>query len=80
MNFAPLLLITLRATACSHFQNANYYSQSYFYRSNLFQQHGWIIAGDFDYTYSGNHADGYNTSVPLFNTIHRQTIFEKQCR
>jgi hypothetical protein len=47
-------------------------------RNSLYTNNGWILAGDFDYTYSGNHAAGYNTSVPLLNpAIAKQFLKDK---
>ena len=53
---------TLRSTS-----NANYYSLGLSTDFTYYTDNGWLAAADFDYTYSGNHAAGYNTSIPLLN-------------
>lgn len=53
---------TLRPTS-----NANYYSLGLSTDFTYYTNNGWLAAADFDYTYSGNHAAGYNTSIPLLN-------------
>jgi len=64
---------TLRSTS-----NANYYSLGLSTDFTYYTNNGWLAAADFDYTYSGNHAAGYNTSIPLLNpSIAKQFLKNK---
>lgn len=64
---------TLRSTS-----NANYYSLGLSTDFTYYTNNGWLVAADFDYTYSGNHAAGYNTSIPLLNpSIAKQFLKNK---
>jgi hypothetical protein len=67
MNFAATTTYNIARNTLQATGNANYYSQGISTEATYYSNTGWIIAGDFDYTYSGNHSAGYNTSVPLFN-------------
>jgi hypothetical protein len=67
MNFAATTTYYIARNSLQPTANANYYSQAISTEATYYSNTGWIIAGDFDYTYSGNHSEGYNTSVPLFN-------------
>lgn len=58
--------------------NANYFAQTLSAEITYFSKNGWIVASDFDYTYNGNHAAGYNASVPLWNpSIAKQFLKNK---
>ncbi|MEO8172847.1 MAG: outer membrane beta-barrel protein, partial [Sediminibacterium sp.] len=65
MNFSTTTTYHIARNSLQSFQNANYYTQAIGAEATYFSSTGWIIACDFDYTYSGSLADGYNTSVPL---------------
>ncbi len=58
--------------------NSNYFTQSLSTDFTFYTKNGWIVATDFEYTYSGNHAPGYNTSIPLLNpSIAKQFLKNK---
>jgi hypothetical protein len=78
MNFASTTTYNIARNSLQPTQNANYYSESVSTDITGYTNTGWILAADFDYTYSGNHAAGYNTSVPLFNpSIAKQFLKNK---
>lgn len=67
MNFASTTTYYIARNSLQATANANYYAETLSTEATYYSNTGWIFAGDFDYTYSGNHAEGYNTSTPLFN-------------
>lgn len=67
MNFSATTTYNIARNSLQPTQNANYYAGTISTELTYFSNSGWIVAGDFDYTYSNNHTAGYNTSVPLFN-------------
>lgn len=67
MNFSAATTYNIARNSLQPTLNANYYSGTISTELTYYSNSGWIVAGDFDYTYSNNHAAGYNTSVPLFN-------------
>ena len=78
MNFSSTTTYNIARNSLQATQNANYYSETLSTEITYYTNSGWIIASDFDYTYSGNHAAGYNTSVPLFNpSIAKQFLKNK---
>ena len=78
MNFGSTTTYNIANNTLQSSQNANYYSETLSTEVTAYTNNGWIIAADFDYTYSGNHAAGYNTSVPLLNpSIAKQFLKDK---
>ena len=78
MNFSSTTAYNIATNSLQTSQNANYYSETLGTEVTYYSNTGWIIAADFDYTYSGNHAAGYNTSVPLLNpSIAKQFLKNK---
>ena len=78
MNFSSTTTYNIAKNSLQATQNANYYSETLSTEVTYYSNSGWIIASDFDYTYSGNHAAGYNTSVPLLNpSIAKQFLKNK---
>jgi len=67
MNFSATSTYNIARNTIQPMQNANYYSYGVSAEFTYYTNNGWLVASDFDYTYSGNHAAGYNTSVPLLN-------------
>ncbi|MES2005209.1 MAG: outer membrane beta-barrel protein [Bacteroidota bacterium] len=67
VNFSATTSYYIARNSLQSTQNANYYTETLGTEITYFSNSGWIVACDFDYTYSGNHAAGYNTSVPLLN-------------
>jgi len=78
MNFASTTTYNIATNSLQASQNANYYSETVSTEFTLYTNNGWILASEFDYTYSGNHAAGYNTSIPLLNpSIAKQFLKNK---
>ncbi len=78
MNFSSTTLYVIARNSLQPTQNANYYTETLSTEFTLYTNNGWILASDFDYSYSGNHAAGYNTSVPLLNpSIAKQFLKNK---
>ncbi len=67
MNFSSTTTYNIARNSLQPTLNSNYYSETLSTEFTIYTNNGWILASDFDYTYSGNHAAGYNTSVPLLN-------------
>ena len=67
MNFSSTSTYNIARNTLQSTQNANYFSETLGTEITYYTNSGWIFSGDFDYIYSGNHAAGYNTSIPLFN-------------
>ncbi len=67
MNFSSTSTYNIARNTLQATQNANYFSETLGTEITYYTNSGWIFSGDFDYIYSGNHAAGYNTSIPLFN-------------
>ncbi len=67
MNFNSTTTYYIIRNSLQPTQNSDYYTQTLGAEVTYYTNNGWILAADFDYTYSGNHAAGYNTSVPLLN-------------
>jgi len=78
MNFASTTTYIIARNSLQPTLNSNYYTQTLSVEATAYTNNGWILAGDFDYTYSGNHAAGYNTSIPLLNpSIAKQFLKNK---
>lgn len=78
MNFGSTTTYTIAHNTLQASQNANYYAETLSTEITGYTNNGWILSADFDYTYSGNHAAGYNTSVPLLNpSIAKQFLKDK---
>lgn len=67
MNFSATSTLNMARNTLQASQNINYYSQALSAEITYYTSNGWIFATDFDYTYTGNQAAGYNASVPLLN-------------
>jgi len=67
MNFSATTTYNIIRNTLQPTQNSDYYTEGITAEATYYTNGGFILATDFDYTYSGNHAPGYNTSVPLLN-------------
>ncbi len=67
MNFGSTTNYTILNNSLQPTLNSNYYTQTFSVEFTAYTNSGWLIASDFDYSYSTNRAAGYNTSVPLLN-------------
>lgn len=78
MNFSASSTYNIARYTLRPVSNANYYSLGLSTDFTYYTNNGWLVAADFDYTYSGNHAAGYNTSIPLLNpSIAKQFLKNK---
>jgi hypothetical protein len=59
-------------------QNLNYFSQILSAEFTAYSNKGWIIATNFDYTYTNNRTPGYNASVPLLSPSIAKQLFKKK--
>jgi uncharacterized membrane protein YgcG len=78
MNFSANSTYNIARYTLMSTSNANYYSLGLSTDFTYYTDNGWLAAADFDYTYSGNHTAGYNTSIPLLNpSIAKQFLKNK---
>ncbi|MDE3252492.1 MAG: outer membrane beta-barrel protein, partial [Bacteroidota bacterium] len=66
MNLSTASTYNIARNSLQSSQNLNYYTQVLSAEFTYYNTKGLIIASEFDYTYNGNRAAGYNTSVPLW--------------
>ncbi|PWT72630.1 MAG: hypothetical protein C5B59_15295 [Bacteroidetes bacterium] len=59
-------------------QNFNYFSYMFSTELTGYTNNGWLIAANFDYSYSGNRPPGYNASVPLLSPSIAKQLFKKK--
>jgi len=67
MNFSSTTNYTIIRNTLQPTLNSDYYTQTFTADFTAYTNTGWLIASEFSYQFSGNHAPGYNTSVPLLN-------------
>jgi hypothetical protein len=78
MNFSSTTTYNIARNSLQPTQNLNYYTQVLSTEITYYTKSGWIVATDFDYTYNGNRAAGYNASVPLLNPSFAKQIFKNK--
>jgi len=79
MNFSATTTYNIARNSLQPKQNLNYYTQVLSTEITYYTKNGWIVTTDFDYTYNGNRASGYNASIPLLNPgIAKQVFRNKQ--
>lgn len=66
MNLSTSSTYNIARNSLQRTQNLNYYTQVLSAEFTYYNTKGLILASEFDYTYNGNRAAGYNTSVPLW--------------
>src|SRR5262249_43376696 len=59
-------------------QNFNYFAYVFSTELTAYTNNGWLIAANFDYSYSGNRPPGYNASVPLLSPSIAKQLFKKK--
>jgi hypothetical protein len=59
-------------------QNTSYTTNTFSTEATYYTKSGFILATDFDYTYSANRPAGYNASVPLINPSIAMQIFKNK--
>jgi len=78
MNFSSSTTYYIARNTLQSYQNLNYFTQVLSAEITYYTKSGWIFATDFDYTYNGNRAAGYNASVPLLNPSIAKQIFKNK--
>ena len=78
MNFSSASTYNIARNSLQPKQNLNYFTQVFSAELTAYTNSGWLVAAEFDYTYSGNRSAGYNTSVPLFNPSIAKQLFKKK--
>jgi hypothetical protein len=58
--------------------NLNAFSQTFSAEITAYTNSGWLIAADFDYTYTNNNSAAYNASVPLLSPSVAKQLFKKK--
>ncbi len=58
--------------------NLNAFSQAFSAEFTAYTNNGWLIAANFDYTYTNNNAAAYNASVPLLSPSIAKQVFKKK--
>jgi len=58
--------------------NLNAFSQAFSAEITAYTNNGWLIATDFDYTYTNNNSAAYNASVPLVSPSIAKQLFKKK--
>ncbi len=67
MNFSATPTYNIASYSVQPDQNENYFSQILSVSATYYSVSGWILESDFNYTAYEGRAEGYNTSVPLWN-------------
>jgi hypothetical protein len=67
MNFSATPTYNIARYSVQPEQNENYFSQVLNIGATYYTTSGWILESDFNYTAYEGRAEGYNTSVPLWN-------------
>jgi hypothetical protein len=79
MNFSATPTYNIARYSVQPDQNENYFSQVLSISATYFSVSGWILESDFNYTAYEGRAEGYNTSVPLWNAaIAKQFLKNKR--
>ncbi|HEY4935400.1 MAG TPA: TonB-dependent receptor [Puia sp.] len=84
MNFSSISKynINRRSGAPSQSANAqnnlNAFSQAFSAELTAYTNNGWLIAANFDYTYTNNNSAAYNASVPLLSPSIAKQLFKKK--
>jgi hypothetical protein len=78
MNFSATPTYNIAKYSVQPGQNANYFSQVLSVEATYYTKSGWILGSDFNHTLYSGRAQGYNTSVPLWNaSIAKQFLKNK---
>jgi hypothetical protein len=78
MNLSSATTYYIARNSLQPTQNLNYYTEVISAEITGYTNSGWLIATEFDYTYSGNRPAGYNASVPLLNPSVAKQIFKNK--
>lgn len=78
MNFVTTPTYNIAKYSIQPSQNANYFSLILGVEPTYYTKSGWVLSSNFNYTYYGGRATGYNTSVPLWNASIAKQLFKKK--
>jgi hypothetical protein len=78
MNFSSASTYNIAKNSLHPNQDLDYFSEVINTEITAYTNSGWLIATDFTYTYSDNHAPGYNASVPLVSPSIAKELFKKK--
>ena len=78
MNFSSSSTYNIARQSTRPSLNLNYFTQVLSAELTAYTDNGWLIATNFDYTYSANRSAGYNASVPLLNPSIAKQLFKKK--
>ncbi len=79
LNFTATPTYNIAKYSIQPSQNANYFSLILGVEPTYYTKSGWVLSSNFNYTYYGGRATGYNTSVPLWNaSIAKQVLKNKR--
>ena len=78
MNFSSSSTYNIARNTLNSKQSLDYFSQKFSAEITAYTNKGWLIATNFDYTYSNNHTPGYNASVPLLSPSIAKSLFKKK--
>ena len=79
MNLSSALNYTLARNSLRPQSDFDYFSEVVNAEFTAYTNSGWLVASDFTYTYTDNHAPGFNASIPLWSpSIARQLFAKKQ--
>jgi Outer membrane protein beta-barrel family/Carboxypeptidase regulatory-like domain len=78
MNFSYAANYNIGRNSFYPSQNLDYFTQKFSVEVTAYTNSGWLIASTFDYTYTNNHAPGYNASIPLLSPSIAKSLFKKK--
>jgi hypothetical protein len=78
MNLSSASNYTLARNSLRPKSDFDYFSEVVNAEFTAYTNSGWLAAADFTYTYSDNHAPGYNASIPLLSPSIAKQLFAKK--
>lgn len=78
MNFSATPTYNIVRYSLQSGNNDNYFSQNLRVGATYYTTTGWLLESDFNYTAFSGRADGYNTSVPLWNAAFARQFFKNK--
>jgi hypothetical protein len=78
MNFSYNPTYNIASNSLNSNQNLNYFSHIFIAEITAYTNSGWLVAANFNYTYTNNHIAAYNASVPLFSPAIAKSLFKKK--
>jgi outer membrane beta-barrel protein/carboxypeptidase-like protein len=78
MNFSSASTYNIARNSFNASQNLDYFSEIVIAEITAYTNNGWLIAANFQYTYTDNRTPGYNASVPLLSPSIAKSIFKKK--